>query len=74
MIRMVVPHKATGPGCVTVLRACDRRWTTVDGKLKRTLPRLTKRITEDGIEDYDRAQLFAPRRGSSIASRTCSSC
>jgi hypothetical protein len=60
MIRMVVPHKATGPDCVTVLQAVDQRWTTVNGKLKRTLPRLTKRITEDGIEDYDRAQLFDP--------------
>jgi hypothetical protein len=60
MINMVVPHKATGPNCVTVLHACDQRWTVVDGKLKAGVPRLTKRITEAGIEDYDRASLFRP--------------
>ena len=60
MLRPIVPHKATAPGCVKVLRACDQRWTVVDGEFKRTLPRLTKLITEDGIEDYDRARLFDP--------------
>jgi hypothetical protein len=65
MIRMVVPHKATGADCVTVLHACDRRWTTVTDpsgrqRLEAGVPRLTKRITEDSIADYDRAQLFRP--------------
>ena len=56
----MVPRKATGPDCVTVIHAVDQRWTTVDGKLERRLPRLTKRITEDGVEEYDRAKLFDP--------------
>ena len=48
MIRQIVPHKATGADCVTVIHAVDQRWTTVDGQLQRASPRLTKLITEDG--------------------------
>ena len=44
MIREVVPHKATSPGCLTLLRAPGRR--------------LTKLITRTDIIEYDRAALF----------------
>ena len=44
MIRHVVPHKATGPDCLTLLRAPGRR--------------LTKLIAPDGIAGYEGAGRF----------------
>ena len=60
MIREVMPWKATDPACVTVIRATEQRWTTVDDRLVRVPYRLSKRITEDAVEGYAKATWFSP--------------
>ena len=60
MIREVMPWKATDPACVTVIRATEQRWTTVDGRLVRVPYRLSKLITEDAVEGYDKATWVCP--------------
>ena len=49
MIREVMPWKANDPSCVTVIRATEQRWATVDDRLVRVPYRLSKRITEDAV-------------------------